>query len=322
MADNSSPTSYDPLIQALEDAADGAHTHGATIGLYHCDEAHIRADLIALVGKPAGPGGVPAAVPGLKALWNVAQTNKSKKTAAFRNVCSNARVYARTCIRTLMPVLGESWNADWNAAGFTSGSLAVPANPLTLLQQLRAYYVANPARESVVQGINCNAVTCEATAQAISTAESDSNQSNTDSGTAQRNFQNGITAGRARLTALRQELELLIADDDDRWYAFGFDKPSDPSTPETPANLTVVPGAVGTKSGIADWDDARRADSYRIRAVTKADGKEVLNVIANDSQFVLYLNSVATGAIVQVTIAGRNASGESPASDPVEFSLP
>ena len=44
MADNSSPTSYDPLIQALEDAADGAHTHGATIGLYHCDEAHIRAD--------------------------------------------------------------------------------------------------------------------------------------------------------------------------------------------------------------------------------------------------------------------------------------
>jgi hypothetical protein len=47
MADNSIPTSYDPIVQLLEDAADGAHTHGAAIGLVHNDEAHIRADLIA-----------------------------------------------------------------------------------------------------------------------------------------------------------------------------------------------------------------------------------------------------------------------------------
>jgi hypothetical protein len=183
MADNSIPTSYDPIVQLLEDAADGAHTHGAAIGLVHNDEAHIRTDLIALVGKPAGPGGVPPAVPGFKSLWNVAQTNKSTKTAALRTAQSNARLYVRTCIRSLFPVLGESWNADWNAAGFTGGSLAVPANPMTLLQQMRAYYIANPTRESVVQGVNCNAVTCEATAQGLSTAESDSNQSNTDSGT-------------------------------------------------------------------------------------------------------------------------------------------
>ncbi|HZL78214.1 MAG TPA: hypothetical protein VFC17_05125 [Candidatus Limnocylindrales bacterium] len=35
---------------------------------------------------------------------------------------------------------------------------------------------------------------------------------------------------------------------DDRWYAFGFDKPSDPSTPEVPANLIVVAGAPGRKN--------------------------------------------------------------------------
>lgn len=33
MADNSSPKGCDPLVQALEDAADGAATHGAAIGL-------------------------------------------------------------------------------------------------------------------------------------------------------------------------------------------------------------------------------------------------------------------------------------------------
>jgi hypothetical protein len=322
MADNSSPTSYDPLIQALEDAADGAHTHGATIGLVHNDETHIRTDLISLVGKPAGPGGVPPAVPGFKALWNAAQTNKSAKTAAFRTVCSNARLFVHTCIRSLFPVLGESWNAQWNAAGFTGGSLAVPTNPLTLLQQMRAYYIANPTRESTVQGVACTAVACEATAQAISDAESASNQSNTDSGTAYKNYQNGIAAGRARLSGLRDELDQLISDDDDRWYAFGFDKPSDPSTPEVPANLTAVAGAAGSKTVIADWDDARRADSYRLRAVTKADGKEVANEIVSDSQISFALTKAAAGAVVVLTVTGRNSAGESPASDPVEIQVP
>jgi hypothetical protein len=320
MADNSIPTSYDPIVQLLEDAADGAHTHGAAIGLVHNDEAHIRADLIALVGKPAGPGGVPPAVPGFKSLWNTAQTNKSTKTAALRTAQSNARLYVRTCIRSLFPVLGESWNADWNAAGFTGGSLAVPANPMTLLQQMRAYYVANPTRESVVQGINCNAVTCEATAQALSDAESASNQSNTDSGTAKSNYEKGLAAARARLTALRQELEQLIADDDDRWYAFGFDKPSDPSTPETPANLVATAGAAGSKTVIADWDDARRADSYRFRAVNKANGNEIANEIVSDSQISSTLNAAA-GTIVVLTVTGRNSAGESPASEPVEFTV-
>ena len=316
---NITPESYDPLVQLLEDAADGAHTYGAAIGLVHNDETHLRADLIALVGKPAGPGGVPPAVPGFKSLWNAAQTNKSAKTAALRTAQSNARLYVRTCIRSLFPVLGESWNADWNAAGFTGGSLAVPTNPMTLLQQMRAYYIANPTRESVVQGINCNAVTCEATAQGLSTAESASNQSNTDSGIAKRNYENGIAAARARLTGLRNELTQLIADDDDRWYAFGFDKPSDPDSPETPANLVATAGAAGSKTVIADWDDARRADSYRFRVVVKADNKEVANEIVSDSQLSLDLTSLAIGTLVVLTVRGRNAAGESPASDPVEF---
>src|ERR1019366_4661129 len=293
-----------------------------TIGLVHNDETHIRTDLISLVGKPAGPGGVPPAVPGFKALWNAAQTNKSAKTAAFRTVCSNARLFVRTCIRSLFPMLGESWNAQWNAAGFTGGSLAVPTNPLTLLQQMRAYYIANPTRESTVQGVACTAVACEATAQAISDAESASNQSNTDSGTAYKNYQNGLAAGRARLSGLRAELDQLITDDDDRWYAFGFDKPSDPGTPEMPANLTVVAGAPGSKTEIADWDDARRADSYRLRAVTKADGKEVANEIAQGSPLSITLAQVAGGAVVVLTVSTRNATGESLAGNTVEISVP
>lgn len=187
---------------------------------------------------------------------------------------------------------------------------------------MRAYYVANPARESVVQGVNCNVATCESTAQGLSDAESASNQSNTDSGVAQADYQNCLAAARARLTGLRNELSQLIDDDDDRWYAFGFDKPSDPSTPEVPANLVATAGVAGTKTVIADWDDARRADSYRFRAVNKADNKEIANEIVSDSQITLALTKAAVGAVVVLTVTGRNAAGESPASEPVEFTVP
>lgn len=184
MNGNITPKSYDPIVQHLEDAADGAHTYGAALKLTHNDEPAIRTDLYALVGTPAGPGGTPPAKPGLKTLWNTAQASKTAATKTLNLACGNARVYARTCLHTLMPVLGESWNSQWNAAGFTGGSLAVPTNPLTLLLQLRDYFGANPTRETTVQGVACTAAACEAASKTIIAAQTASNQSITDSGTA------------------------------------------------------------------------------------------------------------------------------------------
>ncbi len=322
MADNSNPKGYNPLVQHLTDAADGAKTHGAAIGLTHNDEAHIRTDLVALTGAPAGPGGNPPAQPGLKMLWNTADSYKCAMTAALRTVCSNARLFARTCIHSLMPVLGEKWNSNWKAAGFT-GSLAVPDDPTVLLQQLRAYYSANPTREATVQDVACTAAACATQTAAVETAQTNSNQSNADAGIAHRNFLNGITAGRNRLSGLRTELDQLIPDDDDRWYAFGFDKPSDPNTPAVPANLTVTAGAPGSKLLICDWDDPRRADSCRVRAVLKSDGKtEAANEIVQDSQDNLTLDTLASGTVVIVTVTARNATGESQPGNAVEIAVP
>ena len=80
MATNTIPKSYDQLIEQLEDAGDGAATHGAAVGLKQNDEAALRATLEALTGKPAV--GNASAVPGHKATWNDAKANKTAKTAA------------------------------------------------------------------------------------------------------------------------------------------------------------------------------------------------------------------------------------------------
>jgi len=309
---NTIPDAYDPVIQLLEDTADGAQTHGVAVGLVHNNEAALRANLTALVGTPAGPGNVPPAVPGLKALWNTAQANKSTKTAALRTAQSNGRFLARTCIRSLMPVLGEDWNSAWQDAGFTGGSLAVPTNPLPMLQQLRAYYAANPTRETAnVNGIACTAAACETAAQAISTAQSNSNQSNTDAGTAHGNYLAGLKAARTRLTNLRDELSQLISDDDERWYAFGFDKPSDSASPETPENLVVTVGAPGSRTLLCDWDDARRADKYRLTAKVKATGTQVFSELVADSQGIITLPAQPAGTELDITVTGHNAVGES-----------
>ena len=320
---NTIPDAYDAVVQLLEDAADGAQTHGPALGLTHNNEPKLRLDLTTLVGTPAGPGNTPPAVPGRKSLWNTAQATKSAKTAALRTIQSNNRFLARTCIRSLMPVLGEDWNSAWQTAGFEGGSLAVPANPLPLLQQLRAYYAANPTRETAnVNGIACTAAACEAAAQAISTAQSESNQSNTDAGVAHANYLAALKAARTRLTNLRDELSQLMSPDDERWYAFGFDKPTDTGRPETPENLVVTVGAPGSRTLLCDWDDARRATNYRLRAVLKVGGQQVFSELVTDSQGIITLPTQPAGTELDITVTGHNAVGESAPTAAVTGVLP
>ena len=323
MANNSIPEAYDPIVQLLEDTADGAHTHGVATGLVHNGEAQVRLNLTALVGTPAGPANTPPAVPGLKALWNTAQATKTAQTAALRTVQSNSRFLARTCLRSLMPLLGENWNPAWQAAGFEGGTLAVPTNPLTTLQQLRAHFAANPTRETAsIQGTACTAAACETAAQAISTAQSASNQSNTDAGTAHGNYLAGLKAARTRLSNLRDELSQFIPDDDERWYAFGFDKPTDSASPDVPENLVVTPGAPGSRTLLCDWDDARRADHHRLRAKVKATHVQVFNEIVADSQGNLHLPAQPAGTELEITVTARNATGESQPTAAVTAALP
>jgi hypothetical protein len=309
MSDNSIPKQYEPLVQRLEDAADGAHDYEGAIGLLQNTEAALRAVLVALVGSPEGPGGVPPAVPGLRADWNTARAAKTAATAAFASAKSNGRALASACVNVLKPRLGNSWTSEWMNAGFPSGSIAIPANPMTLLQQMRAYFEANPTHEKpdVGAGVDVTAAACETAAQAISTASAASNNSNVASGEAKSAYEAGLAAARARLSGLRNELTQLLAPDDDRWYAFGFEKPGNPQRPEDPENLTGVPGTGGML--FVDFDDARRATTYHGKVFNVASNTLITERTAHDSE--ITFQDLPLNTPLRIEITASNITGTS-----------
>lgn len=315
------PKLFHPVVQLLEDAADGANQYAAVIGLKQNTEPVIRGVLTALVGVPAGPNNNPPAVPGLMALWNAAKSNKCAKTAALRSATSNGRALAMTVVGSLKPALGRSWNSAWNAVGFASGSLAVPDNPATLLLAMRAYYAGNPGREvKNVNGIDCTADACEAAADAITAADTASNQSNTDAGTAQKKLQDGIDAARAVLSGLQSELGQLLDNNDPRWLAFGLDQPGHTGTPDVPQNLTVTAGAAGSHTLFAHCDDARRADGYRFTVTNAADNSALAEDLTQDAEDTF--GNLTSGANVKIVVTARNATGESQPCAPVSIVVP
>jgi hypothetical protein len=323
MANNSIPKAYEPLVELMVAATGGAHIHGAAIGLVHNTEAKIRADLEELIGRKGGTGGVPPATTGRKFDWDDAKVKRSAKIAALNVAIREGRRLARLCIGTLTPVLGESWNVKWEEVGLNNGSLAIPAEPQVLLHDLRAYYGLHPEHEvASVQGIACTAAACEAAAQVIQAVRTARSQSEIDAGLAQAAYNAAFAAASLRISHLRDELAQLIADDDERWLAFGFEKPADPSTPDVPANLVVTPAAAGSKTLVAVCEQARRATSYRFRAINTTDNQEVANHIVEATQTALTLTNLAAGTPVAITVSARNAKGESRPSAPVTATVP
>ena len=123
------------------------------------------------------------------------------------------------------------------------------------------------------------------------------------------------------MTGLREELTQRIGDDDERWYAFGFDKPSDPSTPEVPENLTATAGAPGSGTLFLHCDTARRGDSYRFVISNAAGGAKLAEKLSGEPEAVF--TGLPAGANVNITVSARNtAGGESQPSAPTAAVVP
>jgi hypothetical protein len=316
MATQSIPQSYETIIQLFAEAVDGVRDHGPAVGLKHNTDAVLRPELEVLTGREAGPGNTPPPLVSLKARWNEAKSYKIDTLSSLADAKADGRALAVACVNALKGRLGTRWSNAWQSAGFTGGSLSVPDHPLTTLQQLRDYFTNHPDHEipNLSPVFSATAAACGAAAQAITLAATRANESTVAATDAKDEFDAAVRNARKRLTSLREELAQLLARDDQRWYHFGFDRPSDPQVPEVPEGLRLIPGATGSGSLTLDWENARRAENYRVR-VTDAAGVEVLDRLTSESE--LTLHGLASGQTVNIHVSARNGRGGESVPAPV-----
>jgi hypothetical protein len=112
---------------------------------------------------------------------------------------------------------------------------------------------------------------------------------------------------RRRLSALRNELTMLIGVDDPRWYHFGFNRPVDGRIPEPVTGLTVAP--VGPGALQVRWEPSSLADNYRVtRQIQGVDPEPVeVGLFADPLAIVTSLPFEAT---VTIQVSARNSAGE------------
>jgi hypothetical protein len=84
-------------------------------------------------------------------------------------------------------------------------------------------------------------------------------------------------------------------------------------------NLVLTPGSAGMV--FADWDDARRADCYRVfkQGPTDPAPVEVANAVT-ESEFTL--TGLPSGIAIKITIAPVNEAGDGPESNQAQIVVP
>ena len=224
-----------------------------------------------------------------------------------RTAESNARAFAGKAVNVLKNFLGTQWNSAWAAAGFKAGSLAIPDDPLPLLGELRAYFAAHPAH-AVVPVLEVTAAACTAQATALSDARSAVNDATVALGQAKQARDAALQKLSKRMSGLLAELGQLLGKDDPLWYAFGFDRPADGQQPGPVKNLVLTAGGAGIV--LAHWDDARRAERYRVlKQVVGADASPVA-VTGTLHENELTLQGLPGGQDVIITVVPVNGAGD------------
>lgn len=295
MASNALPSKRDRLFALGDDMADGLNRHETALGIKQNTEAVMRAAL--------------AAARAAESAYGDAQVLKKAANAALKAADGAGRTFIVNSRKRLSKFFGEAYSTEWGAAGWPDNSTAVPTTQeerFNLVASLKAYFTGHAAHESA--DMEATAAIADATHTAISNARATLAQKIAESGQA-KNVRDAAEANlRKRMNGLIAELAIPLGAEDPRWHAFGLSRPADEETPEAPDFTTAVPGQTGTL--LVDWDDALRADHFRVWILivgTDTDFRAVQSVEDSDAT----LSGLPSGSTVKVRVTSVNGAGES-----------
>jgi hypothetical protein len=306
MSPNTIPENMDDLEVSTNRAETGARTIGVAVGVKQNTANEIQRDKEAVYGKPQDPANPdPNAPIGKRAEYAQARSHASAARAGLRSALGTGREFCLNATNVLKPHLGYRWNAKWHAGGFVSGSLRQPADPAPRLGLFRAYFRLHPVHENAP--LEITAAKADSVLAAIDTAQSLSDTNAALEATAKQERDEAVRKLRRRLSALRNELTLLLGDDDPRWYQFGFNRPADGRIPAIVEGVEITSSGAGTLQ--VRWEASSLAENYRVtRQVQGVDLRPV--DVGLFSDLLAIVTGLPSGAKVIIRVSARNSAGE------------
>jgi len=258
---NTLPTRFKRLFSVAEDWIKGCALYQAIINVTHFNGPTITAARATAKAKDDA--------------YQAAKGPKALAAAAHSDKIIEARTLITVCRDVLKPRLGKQWSQAWAVTGFTT-SIAIPrssADLLPLLESLAAYFTANPTHE--VADLGATAAAADTLRSQLSGARTTTNACDADVALKKAERDTALKALRNCGRGLLAELKTLIAGDDGRWRAFGFNPPSAVGLPDVPEGLEVIGGMA--EHLFATWESAALADRYRLyRQIVGVDADFVL----------------------------------------------
>ena len=302
MASNPTPTPLNELIASGEDLCDGLNQHAVAIGIKQNTFAPTRADLDSLIAA--------------KNAFAAAEGAQPAGYTALRTADSNGKGFIARTVKVLSISLGNQWSDAWLATGLPDNTVGVPRTQdkrFTALGGLKAYLLANPAKENAALGVT--AAIADTLYQAVSGARMGVGNALALTTDKLQIREAAKEAFRIRYRATIAELEQLLGDDDPKWYDFGLNRPGDPAQPGQPSNVVLT--ALGAGRVLIQIDGARRANSFNYyKKVVGADPEPVKVTNTEGTQYTI--EGLPVAATVEITVAGVNDAGEGQPSQPVQ----
>ncbi|MBA4147501.1 MAG: fibronectin type III domain-containing protein [Verrucomicrobia bacterium] len=245
-----------------------------------------------------------------------AKAELRERLQAFRTAKAIGRDYMFVARDVLKPHLGKQYSSAWDETGFVH-SLSVPRNEDKLsagLLSLEAYLTAHPEYENTP---------LQATAARAATVYNELVEARNAVNRQKTTWQLAMTARdlraaqvRKQLRALIKELSVRLSPLDERWAAFGFNKPGAKVRPDAPTNVAVV--SVAENAVAVQWDKSPGAEYYRV-SIKVVGVDEEPKVVGTPADTDFMFEELPANADVEVTISAVNKGGESGLSEVVRL---
>ena len=290
------------LISLGSEALAGAQSLADVLDLAQNTPSRISADLYDYIGDP---GENPVNRGKLAAVALKSEAVKSAR-AARRAARAVGRKFCAKAVDIFKAHLGRTWNPAWSAVGFSRTTIAVSKGDVhTMLFEIRNYLRGHPAAENAPLGIT--ATLADAHLTAVETANAVLSGAIVAHKEAAKDRDAAEQKLRERISGLRSELDQLLADDDVRWYQFGFSRPIDESAPENVSGLLLTPAGAGQV--MVMHNASARALDYRVSwKVQNAAGEPI--EVGLFADLAVLLNALPSGSSIEVSVTARNSAGE------------